>query len=259
MSSQHRALATPRVDLATCISGIVGRVEVGWRQLIQLRHGDASTVLLSFSFFSLRLQASSAPSEHDLEFVRTDLTSNECRVVNMRSFSRCFARLVPICVVSSHDAAGIVCVERHVLSIGNSRASRSTYPKLRTPRSTVERRVLNIGNLRMSRPTHIIASPSAFNAALTTRCSSKVRTLCSKLVVTRCNVSTARSRPYGEYTHVRTPRSNVCITSPGLVSAFTKVSAIAYTAGSMNGGSSIMNMCSTYAYSLMNAGLLKTH
>ena len=34
--------------------------------------------------------------EHDLEFVRTDLTSNECLVFNfLCPFSRCFERLVP--------------------------------------------------------------------------------------------------------------------------------------------------------------------
>ena len=45
----------------------------------------------------------------------------------------------------------------------------------------------------------------------------------AKPIATRRNVSTARSLPYGEYTHVRTPRSNVCIASPRLVSAFTYV------------------------------------
>ncbi len=46
--------------------------------------------------------------EHDLEFVRTDLTSNECRVVNMRSASLCFARRIQSCGVSSHSVAGNV-------------------------------------------------------------------------------------------------------------------------------------------------------
>ncbi len=70
--------------------------------------GDASTVLLSLSLCSLRLQASSAPSEHDLEFVGDDLTSNECRVVNMRSASLCLARRIQNCGVSSHSVAGNV-------------------------------------------------------------------------------------------------------------------------------------------------------
>ena len=152
MSSQHRALATPRVDLATCISGIVGRVEVGWRQLIQLRHCDASTALLSFSFFSLRIQASSAPSEHDLEFARDDLTSNECSVVNSRSLSLRFARLVPNGVVS---AAG------NVLRTARSKHGTHSNGSFETV-DTLERHILNTLHIRTPRSKHVLHSNVTF-------------------------------------------------------------------------------------------------
>ena len=122
--------------------------------------------------------------EHDLES-RTDMPSNECRVVNIRSCARCFGRRVPslwcfkswCCVqcVSNVASQAFEAFEHRVLSSVNIRTPRSkhhTHSNVALQAmGTFERRVLRIGNSRTSRYKHRVAPSRASSAAFATRCS----------------------------------------------------------------------------------------
>ena len=160
--------------------------------------------------------------------------------------SMCFARRIQNCGVSSHSVAGNVLrtarlkqdtysnaalepwytFERGVRAMVHIRTRGSNHGAYSNaafePWYTVERRVLNIGNLRMPRST-VNSASRVSNATVTTVVQEGVRVLCYKLVAAHCYVSTARSRPYGEYTHFRIPRRGPTACSLHRCSRFSRL------------------------------------
>ena len=117
--------------------------------------------------------------EHDLES-RTDMSSNECRVVNIRSCARCFGRRVPhLYYVKSwccvQCATHTSCPTQSTYS---NAAFEALYMLVRVVRSssaafdmqyTFTRRVLSILPIITSRYTHRIVASRLSNAAFATR------------------------------------------------------------------------------------------
>ena len=129
-------------------------------------HAHVCRSLFPLDALVVPLQVGAAQvGEHDLES-RTDMPSNECRVVNTRSCARCFGRRVPqlyylkswCCVqcVSNVASQGFETVER--CSINNIKHSNAPFESV----YAFERAVRTMTAIRTQRSKQRIYSHDAF-------------------------------------------------------------------------------------------------